>query len=68
MSSVGRGVTALNGTGMYSGDGRTDLVSACNRAEATRIHAIASEADPNALVVLLPFDTAYGLGFQPHGV
>lgn len=41
MSSVGRGVTALNGTGMYSGDGRTVLVCACNRAEATRIHAIA---------------------------
>ena len=68
MSSVGRGVTALNGTGMYSGDGRTVLVCACNRAEATRIHVIASETDPNALVVLLPFDTAYGLGFQPHGV
>lgn len=67
MQDIGRGVTAMEGTGMYSGTDRSVLLCACSRAEAVRIREIASAADAKALVVLCPFDTAYGLGFQPHG-
>ena len=65
MEEIGRGVTALEGVGMYSGTGKKVLVCACSRAEACRIRAIAYRADPSALTILCPYETAYGLGFQP---
>lgn len=66
MEEIGRGVTGMEAEGMYSGSRRRVLLCACSRAEATRIRAIAAEKDDDSLVVLCPFDTAYGLGFQPR--
>ncbi len=66
MNEIGRGVTAMDAEGMYSGSSRRVLLCACSRAEATRIRAIAAKQDDDSLVVLCPFDTAYGLGFQPR--
>lgn len=65
MEDVERGVTAIEATGMFSGQGRKVLMCACTRAEACRIRAIATRHDKAAFVVLCPYDTAYGLGFQP---
>ncbi len=64
MNNIGRGVTSIKATGMFSGSDRTVLVCACSRAEACHIRAIAYSADKTALVLLCPYDTAYGLGFQ----
>lgn len=66
MDEVGRGVTAMDAEGMYSGSSRRVLLCACSRAEAVRIRKLTAQRDENALVVLCPFDTAYGLGFHPH--
>ncbi|MDO4568605.1 MAG: YitT family protein [Clostridia bacterium] len=63
MRDIGRGVTSVNATGMFSGADRRVLICACSRAEACRIRGIAYRADKKALVVLCPYDTAYGLGF-----
>lgn len=68
MEEIGRGVTGMEAEGMYSGSRRRVLLCACSRAEATRIRAIAAEKDDDSLVVLCPFDPAYGLGFQPRDV
>lgn len=65
MAEVERGVTAIEATGMFSGQGKKVLMCACTRAEACRIRAIAMHHDKAAFVVLCPYDTAYGLGFQP---
>lgn len=65
MEDVERGVTAIEATGMFSGQGKKVLMCACTRAEACRIRAIANRHDKTAFVVLCPYDTAYGLGFQP---
>ncbi len=68
MDSIGRGVTAVNGTGMFSGTERKILMCACSRAEGCRIRGIVYRLDKSAIVVLCPFETAYGLGFQsPEG-
>ena len=65
MDEVGRGVTAMDAEGMYSGSNRSVLLCACSRAEAVRIRKIAAQRDASSLVVLSSFDTAYGLGFHP---
>ena len=64
MHNIGRGVTSIKGTGMFSGSDRTILMCACSRAEACHIRGIAYSVDKSALVLLCPYDTAYGLGFQ----
>lgn len=64
MHSIGRGVTSIKATGMFSGSDRNILMCACSRAEACHIRAIANSVDKTALVLLCPYDTAYGLGFQ----
>ncbi len=64
MRSIGRGVTAVSGTGMFSKEKRNVLMCACSRAEACKIRKLAYIADNEALVLLCPYDTAYGMGFQ----
>ena len=63
-AQVERGVTAVNAVGTYTGEPRQMLLCACSRAEAFRIRSIAYAQDKSALVMLCPFDAAYGLGFQ----
>lgn len=65
MRSIGRGVTAVSGTGMFSKENRNILMCACTRSEACRIRKLAYNADNEALVLLCPYDTAYGMGFEP---
>ncbi len=64
MLKLERGVTSIKATGMFSGTDRTILVCACSRAEACHIRGIAYSVDKSSLVLLCPYDTAYGLGFQ----
>lgn len=65
MDEVERGVTSMDATGMYSGTDKKVLMCACSRAEAVRVRALAQSVDKQALVLLCPYDTAYGFGFQP---
>ena len=65
MQHIGRGVTSIKATGMFSGTDRSILMCACSRAEACHIRGITYSIDKSALVLLCPYDTAYGLGFQP---
>ncbi len=64
MKELDRGVTAIGATGMFSGTDKNVLMCACSRAEACRIRGMAYRVDKAALVLLCPYDTAYGLGFQ----
>ena len=65
MQHIGRGVTSIKATGMFSGTDRSILMCACSRAEACHVRGITYSIDKSALVLLCPYDTAYGLGFQP---
>jgi uncharacterized membrane-anchored protein YitT (DUF2179 family) len=65
MADLSRGVTALAGKGMYTGQERTVLVCALTVTEVHNLkHAVASE-DPLAFVVVSAAQEILGQGFNP---
>lgn len=66
MDETERGVTAIKGIGMFTGAEKNILMCACSRAEAVRIRSLVHKEDRSALVMICPFDSVYGEGFQDH--
>ena len=65
MSDLGRGLTALSGKGMYTGQDRSVLICALTVTEVHNLkHAVASE-DPTAFVVVSAAQEILGRGFNP---
>jgi uncharacterized membrane protein len=65
MSDLGRGVTALSGKGMYTGQDRSILICALTVTEVHNLkHAVAKE-DPGAFVVVSAAQEILGRGFNP---
>ena len=60
-----RGVTVLEGTGAYTGQGRPVLYCVVSRSEVQQLKSIVSEADPKAFMVIGIAHEALGEGFQP---
>ncbi|MCB2180083.1 YitT family protein [bacterium] len=65
MGRLGRGVTKMQGTGMYTGEGRSILYCVVSRSEVERLKAIIADTDPNAFMVIGNGYEALGEGFQP---
>jgi uncharacterized membrane-anchored protein YitT (DUF2179 family) len=59
-----RGVTVLEGTGAYTGEGRPVLYCVVSRSEIQQLKSIVSEADPKAFMVIGVAHEALGEGFQ----
>lgn len=65
MTDLRRGVTALTGKGMYTGQDRSILICALTVTEVHNLkHAVAKE-DPNAFVVVSAAQEILGRGFNP---
>jgi uncharacterized membrane protein len=65
MTELRRGVTALSGRGMYTGQDRSVLICALTVTEVHNLkHAIAKE-DPDAFVVVSAAQEILGRGFNP---
>lgn len=60
-----RGVTALDGTGMYTGQPHKILMCALTITEVAHLKALVSAADPKAFVIVSPAQEIFGLGFIP---
>ncbi len=60
-----RGVTALQGTGMYTHQPHTVLMSAMTVTEVPQLKALVRETDPQAFVIVTPVHEVLGLGFVP---
>jgi len=60
-----RGVTRLNGTGMYTGKEHSVLIIALMVTEVPQLKAIVSEIDPHGFVVVTPAQEILGGGFMP---
>lgn len=60
---IERGVTMLKGTGTYTGAERRMLMCICTKAELYKIKRLTYSIDPNAIVMFIPLDAAYGEGF-----
>ena len=69
METIGRGVTNLKGTGMYSGTDRNVLMLGVRPREVHKVKQVLQETDPEAFVILLPANELIGGHFRGgHGV
>ncbi len=64
MKRLDRGVTALNGTGMYTGGQKNVLMCVVSVKEVVTVKDIVKEIDPNAFVIVTDVREVLGEGFQ----
>jgi uncharacterized membrane protein len=65
MERLDRGVTAVSGTGMYTGRPRDILFCALTNTQEAALREAVAEADPNAFVILTGARDVRGKGFAP---
>lgn len=65
LSDLKRGVTALSGKGMYTGEERLVLMCALTVTEVHNLKAAVAMEDPQAFVIVSPVQEVLGLGFNP---
>lgn len=66
MKELDRGVTGLDGTGMYTGQDKTVLMCILRRAEIPILKSIVKEVDNNAFVILSDAREVLGEGFKSY--
>ncbi len=66
MTELERGVTALKGTGMYSGDDKLVLLCVVSRMETPQMRRIVFSTDPKAFVISSKAHETLGEGFKEH--
>jgi hypothetical protein len=64
LEEMKRGVTALAGKGMYTGQSHSVLLIALTVTEAAQLKALVQAADPNAFMIVIPAQEVLGRGFQ----
>ena len=65
LKDLGRGVTALAGKGMYTGQERSVLICALTVTEVHNLKFAVNKEDPNAFVVVSAAQEILGRGFNP---
>jgi len=65
IEQLGRGVTALQGKGMYTGGERSVLLCALTVTEVPQLRSIVEAVDPDAFVIVSPVHQVLGEGFVP---
>lgn len=63
MRRLDRGVTGLNGKGMYSGKDKNVLLCVVSKKEVVRLIEIVKSADENAFVIVTDAKEVQGEGF-----
>lgn len=63
LSKLSRGVTALEGTGMYSKDNKKVLMCACNKKEVPVIKKIVQKIDEDSFIISCTANEVVGRGF-----
>jgi uncharacterized membrane protein len=65
LRELGRGVTELQGTGMYTGTARDVLLCAVTTVQVPHLREIVHEVDADAFIVVSPVEEVRGRGFRP---
>jgi len=65
LKDMRRGVTAMPGTGMYTGKEHSILMCALTVTEIPQVKDLVAQVDPNAFVVVMPAREVLGKGFMP---
>lgn len=68
IKELGRGVTALKGTGMYTGEARDVLLCATTKVQVPHLEKIVQQLDPHAFVVVSQTAKVRGWGFNSFDV
>lgn len=63
MGELERGVTGLNGTGMYSGNAKNVLFCVVSKKEIVQVKDIVSKIDPDSFVIVTDAREVFGEGF-----
>ena len=63
MNELNRGVTSLQGKGMYTKEDKEVLLCAVNRSQFTQAKQIVKEVDPNAFIMVTEMAEVLGEGF-----
>lgn len=63
MTQLDRGLTALDATGMYSGDKKTVLYCVVSKKEIVELKDIVAKIDPKAFVIVTDAREVFGEGF-----
>lgn len=66
LEELDRGVTGLQGRGLYTGANREVLVCVLKAREVPRLKRIVAEIDPGAFVYITDAREVFGEGFQEH--
>ncbi len=65
MDTLGRGVTALNGKGMYTKEDKEVLLVVIERAQEVKLKNIVKDVDANAFIMVTTIHEVLGEGFKP---
>ncbi len=65
MEEMHRGVTALSGTGMFTGHSRQVLMCALTVTEIPQLKSVVRAEDQNAFIIVSPAQEIFGKGFSP---
>ncbi|MBI5825800.1 MAG: DUF2270 domain-containing protein [Chloroflexi bacterium] len=65
MTDLKRGVTAMQGKGMYTGKDRSILMCALTITEMHNLKSAVAKEDPKAVVIVSPAQEILGAGFAP---
>jgi uncharacterized membrane-anchored protein YitT (DUF2179 family) len=65
LAEMGRGVTAMQGKGMYTGKERHVLMCALTITEVHNLKSSVAKEDPQAFVIVSPAQEVLGRGFNP---
>jgi uncharacterized membrane protein len=65
LKDLRRGVTALPGTGVFTGQPHTVLMCALTITEVPQLRSLVHEVDPAAFVIVSPAQEVFGSGFMP---
>jgi uncharacterized membrane protein len=64
LKDMNRGVTAMAGTGMYTGQAHSVLMCALAVTEVAQLKALVKAEDPKAFVIVSPAQEVFGRGFS----
>jgi uncharacterized membrane-anchored protein YitT (DUF2179 family) len=65
LDELGRGVTMLHGTGMYTGQEHGVLMCALQARQMRYLKQAVQSLDPKAFVIITPVQDVLGFGFRP---
>ncbi len=65
LDELGRGVTSLEGTGMYTGKAKNVLLCAVTDVQVPHLKDIVYQADPEAFIIVSAAEEVRGGGFRP---